>query len=67
VNTAAQAPGIGDFTITIGDHGVLGNPINDLPRDGFELPDENSGSTDNTYCRATVIVPDGVLFGSFNG
>jgi hypothetical protein len=23
--------GFGDFTITIGDHDVLGNPINDLP------------------------------------
>ena len=33
VNAAAQAPGIGDFTITIGDHDILGNPINDLPRD----------------------------------
>ena len=27
VNAAAQAPGIGDFTIVIGDHDVLGNPI----------------------------------------
>ena len=27
VNAAAQAPGIGDFTITISDHDVLGNPI----------------------------------------
>ena len=33
VNAAAQAPGIGDFTITIGDRDILGNPINDLPRD----------------------------------
>jgi hypothetical protein len=33
VNAAAQAPGIGDFTITIGDHDITGNPINDLPRD----------------------------------
>ena len=33
VNAAAQAPGIGDFTITIGDHDILGNPTNDLPRD----------------------------------
>ena len=33
VNSGSQAPGIGDFTITIGDHDILGNPINDLPRD----------------------------------
>jgi len=33
VNAAAQAPGIGDFTIVIGDRDILGNPINDLPRD----------------------------------
>jgi hypothetical protein len=33
VNAAAQAPGIGDFTIVIGDHDAMGNPINDLPRD----------------------------------
>ena len=33
VNAAAQAPGIGDFTITIGDHDITANPINDLPRD----------------------------------
>ena len=33
VNAAAQAPGFGDFTITIGDHDIMGNPINDLPRD----------------------------------
>jgi hypothetical protein len=33
VNAAAQAPGIGDFTITIGDHDIIGNPINDTPRD----------------------------------
>jgi hypothetical protein len=33
VNATAQAPGIGDFTITIGDHDILGNPISDLPRD----------------------------------
>ena len=33
VNAGAQAPGFGDFTITIGDHDVLGNPINALPRD----------------------------------
>jgi hypothetical protein len=33
VNAAAQAPGIGDFTIVIGDHDARGNPINDLPRD----------------------------------
>jgi len=32
-NAATQAPGIGDFTITIGDHDIMGNPINDLPRD----------------------------------
>ena len=28
-----DAPGFGDFTITIGDHDVMGTPINDLPRD----------------------------------
>ena len=28
-----DAPGFGDFTITIGDHDILGNPINDMPRD----------------------------------
>ena len=33
VNAAAQAPGIGDFTIVIGDHDILGNPINALPQD----------------------------------
>ena len=33
VNAAAQAPGIGDFTIVIGDHDILGNPINELPQD----------------------------------
>ena len=33
VNAGAQAPGIGDFTIVIGDHDILGNPINALPRD----------------------------------
>ena len=33
VNAAAQAPGIGDFTIVIGDHDARGNPINALPRD----------------------------------
>ncbi len=33
VNAAAQAPGIGDFTIVIGDHDARGNPINDMPRD----------------------------------
>ena len=33
VNADAQAPGIGDFTIVIGDHDARGNPINDMPRD----------------------------------
>jgi hypothetical protein len=33
VNAAAQSPGFGDFTITIGDHDARGNPINALPRD----------------------------------
>ena len=33
VNAAVQAPGIGDFTIVIGDHDARCNPINDLPRD----------------------------------
>ena len=33
VNAAAQAPGIDDFTIVIGDHDARGNPINALPRD----------------------------------
>ena len=33
VNAGAQAPGFGDFTITISDHDVLGNSINDMPRD----------------------------------
>ena len=28
VNAGSQAPGFGDFTITIGDHDILGNPIN---------------------------------------
>ncbi len=31
VNAGAQAPGIGDLTIVIGDHDILGNPINDMP------------------------------------
>jgi hypothetical protein len=33
VNAAAQAPGIGDFTIVIGDHDARGNPVNALPKD----------------------------------
>ena len=33
VNAAAQAPGRGDFTITIGDHDARGNPIHNMPRD----------------------------------
>ena len=33
VNAGSQAPGFGDFTITIGDRDILGNPINALPRD----------------------------------
>ena len=33
VNAAAQAPGIGDFTIVIGDHDARSNPINNMPRD----------------------------------
>lgn len=33
VNSGSRAPGFGDFTITIGDRDILGNPINDLPRD----------------------------------
>ena len=33
VNSGSQAPGIGDFTFIIGDHDILGNPINALPRD----------------------------------
>lgn len=33
VNAGAQAPGIGDFTIVIGDHDARGNPINNMPRD----------------------------------
>ena len=37
VNSGSQAPGIGDFTITISDHDVLGNPIN--PK---SLPPESS-------------------------
>ena len=37
VNAAAQAPGIGDFTIVIGDRDILGNPIN--PK---SLPPESS-------------------------
>ena len=28
-----DVPGIGDFTFIIGDHDVMGNPINALPRD----------------------------------
>ncbi|MCX8278549.1 MAG: hypothetical protein OTJ43_09830 [Dehalococcoidia bacterium] len=32
VNAAAQAPGIGDFTIVIGDHDARGNPIIPAPR-----------------------------------
>ena len=31
VNSGAQAPGFGDFTFIIGDHGAMGNPINDMP------------------------------------
>ena len=31
VNAAAQAPGIGDFTIVIGDHDARGNPIIPAP------------------------------------
>jgi hypothetical protein len=31
VNAGSQAPGFGDFTITIGDHDAMGNPINDMP------------------------------------
>ena len=37
VNAGAQAPGFGDFTITIGDHDIMGNPIN--PK---SLPPESS-------------------------
>jgi hypothetical protein len=37
VNAGSQAPGLGDFTITISDHDVLGNPIN--PK---SLPPESS-------------------------
>ena len=33
VNASAQAPGSGDFTITIGDNDIMGNPINDMLRD----------------------------------
>ena len=33
VNAGSQAPGFGDFTITIGERDIMGNPINDLPRD----------------------------------
>jgi hypothetical protein len=33
VNAATQTPGIGDFTIVIGDHDARGNLINDLYRD----------------------------------
>ena len=33
VNVAAQAPGISDFTIVIGDQDAIGNPINALPQD----------------------------------
>ena len=33
VNAGAQAPGIGDFTIIIGDHDARGNPINNMSRD----------------------------------
>jgi len=32
VNAGAQAPGFGDFTIVIGDHDIMGNPINNMPR-----------------------------------
>jgi hypothetical protein len=28
VNAGSQAPCFGDFTITIGDHDIMGNPIN---------------------------------------
>lgn len=31
VNAVAQAPGIGDFTIVIGDHDARGNPIIPAP------------------------------------
>ena len=37
VNSMSQAPGFGDFTITIGDHDILGNPIN-----AKSLPPESS-------------------------
>ena len=40
VNAAAQAPGIGDFTITIGDHDIMGNPIN--PKPIFSIKDADS-------------------------
>jgi hypothetical protein len=33
VNAAAQAPGFGDFTITIGDNDIMGSPINALTQD----------------------------------
>ena len=33
VNSGAQAPGFGEFTIKISDHDIMGNPINALPRD----------------------------------
>jgi len=47
VNAAIQAPGFGDFTITIGDHDILGNPINPnsrppKPRPMFSIKDVDS-------------------------
>ena len=50
VNAAAQAPGFGDFTITIGDHDILGNPINALPRDwGWLLQSYSNGLLENVW------------------
>ena len=44
VNAAAQAPGIGDFTITIGDHDIMGNPINPKPIFSIKDADTQTGA-----------------------
>ena len=47
VNAGSQAPGFGDFTITIGDHDIMSNPINPdslppEPRPMFSIKDVDS-------------------------
>ncbi len=38
--SGSQAPGFGDFTTTIGDHDIMGNPIN--PKPIFSIKDADS-------------------------